>query len=101
MRSEHPCIPSPHPCVSSGEQEHPPPDEPSGWARILAQDWGVYPGMGPGWAACRRAGMGSHIPGRLALLGQTMGNGTTYCGHFEPREIACLSFPICMPRWMR
>lgn len=63
MRLEHPCIPSLHPCVGSGEREHPPPAEPSGWARILAAVLG--------WAACRRTGTGtgSCIPGTPALPG--------------------------------
>lgn len=31
----------------------------------------MCPGTGLGWAACRRAGMGSHILGMLALQGQS------------------------------
>lgn len=50
MRLEHPCIPSLHPCVGSGEHEHPPPTEPSSWAQILAAGWAEERVDGLAWA---------------------------------------------------
>lgn len=57
--ASHPCIPSLHPCVGSGEREHPPPAWHKSWHRSWPRGWA---GEGEGPAALGSPSLGTSCP---------------------------------------